>query len=482
VSALLAKTLRSTTFKQALVFIGVFGAAIIALLIYVYVSTASYVRGRADDEVKSELAILRRAYVSGGRNGVVNAIERRIGDEHFVDSVYLFADASFAPVAGNLQIWPSILQGPSGWGNFNAVKGKENAALQQPLRAAFGTFPDSTHILVGKSVEALDELEDKIKTALALSIALIFVLAGAVSISVTRRTVGRIEAINEISRVIIQSGLGGRIPLRGSRDEWDELAANLNSMLGRIEALMSEVKQFTDNVAHDLRTPLTRMRGRLEKAQDQQQNSGADGTLIADALADLDNVLGMFASLMRISQIEARDRTRAFHKIDLAGIAREVVELFDAAAEAKGIRLEASGNQSVMIDGDRDLLFDAMANLVDNAIKHGGVAGRATLEVTESKGGALLSVADDGPGIPVDERQHVFKRFYRLERSRGTAGNGLGLSLVAAVARLHGANIEILNRDPGLEIRLSFPCSVRSGVEFTPSTIDVGSAAAHRRP
>jgi len=277
------------------------------------------------------------------------------------------------------------------------------------------------------------------------------------TVAVTRRTVGRIETVNNTSRAIMRSDLSQRIPLRGTRDEWDDLAANLNSMLDRLEALMTEVKQYTDNVAHDLRTPLTRMRGRLEKAFNCPRDPGGDQALIGDTLADLDGVLGMFSSLTRISQIEANDRTAAFRTVDLAEIARDVVELFDAAAEDKGGHLDAGGDQHALVNGDRDLLFDAVANLVDNAIKHGREAGRVIVEVRESGGGAVISVADDGPGIPVDKCQDVFKRFYRLERSRRIPGNGLGLSLVAAVARLHGAHIDMVDKAPGLEFRVSFP-------------------------
>ena len=384
------------------------------------------------------------------------AIARRIADERLEGRLYLFADPSYAPVAGNLAAWPSSLKDAEGWNTFNTPEAKSDAA-NRPLRVAFETLPDGSHLLVGRDIEHLDEFEARIKTALALCIVLIFVLAGVASLYVTRRTVGRIEAINTTSRSIMQSGLGKRIPLRGTRDEWDQLALNLNSMLDRIEALMGEVKQVTDNVAHDLRTPLTRMRARLEKAHGRQRDGHDDQSLISDTIAHLDGVLGMFASLTRISQIEANDRTAGFRAVNLAEIANEVVELFDAAAEDKGAHIEAAGAPLALVSGDRDLLFDAVANLVDNALKHGRDAGQVSVEVTRSDDGAAISVADDGPGIPAAERRHVFKRFYRLERSRRAPGNGLGLSLVAAVARLHGADIEMLDNAPGLKFQLRFP-------------------------
>ena len=458
---LLAKTLRSSTFKWALIWIAIFGAVVIALFIYVYWSTAGYVQGRSDRAIAAEHAMLRKIYDGAGRGGLIGAIEDRIANGPFEGGVYVLADPSFALLAGNLKVWPSTLKASAGWENFTAGEWKPDAPNRPVLRAMFDTLPNGDHLLVGKEIDNLDEFIEKIKTAFMWGIALIFVLAGVASISVTRRTVGRIEAINTTSQAIMQSGLGKRIPLRGTRDEWDQLAGNLNSMLERIEALMAEVKQVSDNVAHDLRTPLTRMRGRLEKAHARQRSGDHDQALIDDTMSDLDAVLRMFSSLTRISQIEAGDRTFAFRPVNLSKIASEVVELFDAAAEDKHAPLAAVGDQHVLVSGDRDLLFDAVANLVDNAIKYGREAGRVTVEVTRN-GDALISVADDGPGIPTNERQNVFKRFYRLEQSRRTPGNGLGLSLVAAVARLHGASIEMVDNAPGLKFGLRFPSPARS--------------------
>lgn len=453
---LLAKTLRSSTLKLALICIGIFGAVVVVLFGFVYLSAASYVEGRSDRAIAAEHALLRKTYDDGGRAALIEAIARRLADQRLDGGVYLLADASFAPIAGNLARWPAVLAGGRGWGNFNAPLQESSPAEPPLLRASFETLPNGDHLLVGQDIDELGRFAQQIKIALALSLALVFVLAGVCGVAVTQRTVGRIESINASSRAIMDSRLGSRIPLRGTRDEWDQLAQNLNLMLDRIEALMREIKQVTDNVAHDLRTPLARIRGRLEKACNAPRDAERDKALIDDTLADLDGVLRMFGSLMRIAQIEASDRTAAFRTVNLAEVAREVVELFDAAAEVKGVHLAASGDREVLVTGDRDLLFDAVSNLVDNAIKHGREAGRVSVTVTGDAAGAVMSVVDDGPGIPADEVPHVFKRFYRLERSRRAPGNGLGLSLVAAVARLHGARIETADAAPGLEIRLHF--------------------------
>jgi signal transduction histidine kinase len=453
---LLAKTLTSSTFRLALIAIGTFGVIASAIFSYVYLSTASYVRSRSDRAIMADYSSLQTTYERSGRDGLVALIEQRIADRSFASNVYLLADPSLVPLAGNLRAWPSTVTAARGWAEFRAPEPLRDAADRPLLRATFETLPGGDRLLVGRDIGDLDGFTDQMKLAVISGVALIFLLAAVASILVTRRTVGRIEQINATSRAIMLSGLDKRIPLRGTNDEWDRVAENLNLMLDRIETLMGEVKQVSDNVAHDLRTPLTRMRGRLEKAYHRQRDSGDDQSLIGDTIADLDAVLRIFSSLTRIAQIETQERKGAFRTVNLVEIASEVVELYDAAAEQDGTRLTLVGDREVLVTGDRDLIFDAIANLVDNAIKHGRTGGQVVVANETIDGRPVVSIADDGPGIPVDQYEHVFKRFYRLEQSRYTPGNGLGLSLVAAVARLHGGRIEMLENSPGLKLMLWF--------------------------
>jgi signal transduction histidine kinase len=445
----------------ALICIAVFGAVVIALLGFVYSSTASYVFNQSDRAIDVDRGVLIAAYEHGGRDELIATIGKLAAGQRLEDRTYLLADASFGTVAGNLKRWPAAFSGNPGRGDFAATESDPGAMDQSLLRLRFETLPDGSHLLVGRNVSDFAQFARKIYLALAFVVVLIFVLAAVAGITVTRRTVGRIESINATSRAImqsgLQSGLGERVPLCGSRDEWDQLAENLNSMLDRIEVLMGEVKQATDNVAHDLRTPLTRMRGRLESASSRARESAPDQALITDTMADLDDVLRMFSSLTRISQIETTTRTSGFRSVDLVEVTEAVVDLYDAAAEDKDVDLTVVGDNPVVITGDRDLLFDAVANLVDNAIKHGREAGKVIVQLSQAEADAVISVTDNGPGIPVDEHQHVFRRFYRLERSRCTPGNGLGLNLVAAVARLHDARIKLFDNAPGLKIELRLP-------------------------
>ena len=432
---LLTKTLRSSTLRLALVYVAVFSLAIFELLGYVYWTNAAHLTKVADAVVGAERDLLVQAYDSIGRDGLIALIDRRMADPHFADWSYLLVDHASARVAGNLTDWPTALSDGQG-------------------RAEF-VWPNGDRLLVARDVAELARLRENIATALVLAAVLFLVLATAAGISTARRSVARIEAINATSRNIMRRGLGERIPLRGTRDEWDELAANLNSMLDRIQQLAESSRQVSDNIAHDLRTPLTRLRGRLERATGQSIELAQYRQLVDRTIGELDEVLRTFTSLLRISQIEMRERMAAFRHLDLGEIAAEVVDLFEATAEEAGARLRLDAPRPLGIIGDRDLLFDAISNLVDNAIKYGGP--EVVVAVGSAVGKPVLSVADHGPGIPAANRERVLERFYRLERSRNSPGDGLGLSLVAAVAGLHDACIRMTDNAPGLCIELRFP-------------------------
>jgi signal transduction histidine kinase len=440
-----------------------FGLIVSAIFAYVYLSTVAYVRSRSDRTIMLEYSSLQGAHQRSGREGLLTLIQQRIADKSFSDNVYVLVDGSSGVLGGNLKSWPSTVPIPYGWTEFRAPQVLPNATKRPLIRAMVGTFPTGDRLLVGRDISDLDDFTDLMKAAVISGAALIFVLAAVASILVSRRTVGRIESINTTSRAIMLSGLDKRIPLRGSNDEWDRVAENLNLMLDRIETLMGEIKQVSDNVAHDLRTPLTRMRGRLEKAYHGPRIASDDQWLIGETIADLDAVLRMFLSITRIAQIETQARKDAFRTVNLVDIASEVVELYDAAAEQDGTHLAAVAEREVLVTGDRDLIFDAIANLVDNAIKHGRPGGNVVVSIENIDGEPVVSIADDGTGIPPEQHEHVFKRFYRLEHSRYTPGNGLGLSLVAAVARLHGVTIELLDNSPGLKVRLWFAATLNNG-------------------
>jgi signal transduction histidine kinase len=453
---LLSKTLHSSTLKLALTYVAVFSAAIFAVLGYVYWITAGHLSQQFEESLSSESASLLETYNRAGRDGLGELIEARVKDRHFDEWGYLLLDSSLNKIAGNMPTWPLEFAGTDGSGIFSLPLEPSKSRRAQ-FRGTYQTLPDGSRLLIARTVADLDRLGNAISIALLAAAALFLILAAAAALSTSRRSVARIEAINATSRQIMRSGLGERIPLRGTRDEWDELAANLNSMLERIQELAEWNRQVSDNVAHDLRTPLSRLRGRLEKASAQEPDLSGYRELINGTLGELDEILKTFSSLLRISQIETSNRTAGFVEVDLTEIAREVVDLFDPTAEQRAVRLQLLADDSVFITGDRDLLFDAISNLVDNAIKHGRERGEVTVTVLRSPDGPVLTVADRGPGISIEERKNVLRRFYRLERSRNSPGNGLGLSLVAAVVQLHDGHIAMTDNAPGLNVEVHFP-------------------------
>jgi len=454
---LLVKTLRSLTFRLALLCIAIFGLILFAFLIYILSTATKFGTEQADAVLSGNLQILRETYDELGQEGLSRILSRNANDPQAGQKLFLLADSKYNPVAGTLSEWPSSLpRAPQGTGEFELTS---DGAAPRTVRGKWTVLPGDVHLLAATDITHLRRFQHRMYYAFLFAALFIVIVSAASSVMVTRRTVARIEGINAASRAIMESDLQKRIPLHGASDEWDQLAANLNSMLDRIEFLMGEIKQVSDSIAHDLRTPLARMRTRLERASLGTRNAEEDQALLATAIVDLDDVLRMFRALTRISQIEASTQANTLRILDLSLVAKEVAELFDAAAEERGSRLEVRGGEPIEILGDRDLLFDAISNLVDNAIKHGRERGLVSISTDCHEEGAVLAISDDGPGVPANETDLIFRRFYRSEKSRSTPGNGLGLTLVAAVARAHGANIKLFPNRPGLTIELQFPPS-----------------------
>jgi signal transduction histidine kinase len=275
----------------------------------------------------------------------------------------------------------------------------------------------------------------------------------------SRNVLRRVEQVNRTAERVMRGNLSDRVPLKGTTDEFDQLAANLNNMLDQIERLMAGMREVSDNVAHDLRTPLARLRARLELSligsQDAKEpEEGAQTEAVRAAIDEADRLLATFNALLNIAEAESGARRSPAEPLDLAQTARAAAELYEPVAEEKGCALKLDVEPGIMIRGDRHLLSQAVANLLDNALKYGG--GEVKLSAHQHDGRAALEVSDTGPGIPETEREAVFDRFVRLEPSRSTPGNGLGLSLVRAVARLHNGTVALGDNHPGLKVRLEF--------------------------
>ncbi len=446
---------RSFSFRLAFTYMALFGASVLVLLGFIYWSTAAYMSQQTDATIEAEITGLAERYDMDGLAGLIDLINERLSRKPTGSSIYLLTTAFNTPIAGNLNQWPATRANAEGWLNFRLENSSQNEI--HLARARSFTLSGDFHLLVGRDIYELEETQQRIIRALILGFLITLMLGGIGGVVLSRRVVRRLESINTISREIIEGDLSRRIPLQQSGDEFDTLAANLNAMLDRIEELMDDVRRVSDNIAHDLRTPLARLRNRLEQLRSEAQSSHSDTQLAEQALADADGLLQTFNALLRIARIETRQRREGFKTVEIAPLLRDVVELYEPLADEKGQALELVINDPLSLHGDRDLLFQALANLLDNAIKYTPPKGsiRITLEKRDDRG--RITVADNGPGIPATEQQAVLQRFYRLEKSRTSPGSGLGLSLVAAVAKIHGITLQLKDNQPGLRVVLGFP-------------------------
>ena len=458
---------RSVTWRLAIGYGTLFGVSVLALLVFIYWSTAGYMTRQMEAVIEAEVRGLAERYRIGGVSGLRRLVTTRLASNPASPSIYLLADPAFRLLAGNLDGWPEAARSTDRWIEFTLYAAGDTPRPEvHRARARHFVLPGGYHLLVGRNVRDLEEMRSAIVRAVVWGVGVTAALAVAVAWWMRRSVAARIESINRTSRRIMEGELSERIESHGSGDEFDELVANLNAMLERIESLMDDVRRVSDNVAHDLRTPLGRLRTRLEQLRDAAGDK-ASAALADAALGEADQMLATFNALLRIARIETERRRHAFVRVDLAAIGDDVADLYAPLAESRGITFRHSGI-AAPVDGDADLLFQSLANLLDNAMKYTPPGGAVTLHITTDDDTVTAVVADSGPGVPTEEREAVLRRFYRLEPARSTPGSGLGLSLVAAVAQLHEATLTLEDNSPGLMVRLRFKLGGQPGFLSAP--------------
>ena len=452
------RILRSSTFRLVLLYMALVSGSVLVLFGFIYWATAGFMDRQVDVTIEAEIQGLAEQYRRRGLGGLKTVIAERVARDPAGASVYLLVDADLQPVVGNLSRWPVAPVSEEGWLDFSLRERGPDGTEEHRARGRAFLLVGNLRLLVGRDVRDLEATRSLILGALGWGLAISVGLALAGGLMMTSSMVRRIEAINDTSREIVEGDLARRIPTTGAGDDFDKLVANLNGMLDRITGLMDTVRQVSDNIAHDLRTPLTRLRSRLEIARAQQGAGDPEArAAVEQAIEEADALLATFQALLRIARIEAEQRREGFAAVELGPLLTDVAELYEPVAAEREQVIALQVADGISVDGDRDLLFQAVANLVDNAIKYTPIGGRIVLGLRPVGEAAELSVADTGPGIPADQRERVFDRFHRLESSRSTPGSGLGLRVVRAVARLHGATIRLTDNGPGLRVALVLP-------------------------
>jgi signal transduction histidine kinase len=455
--------LRTQAFRIVLVYVLLFAFSVTALLFFTYWNTRRTIDAETDQIIEAEITGLNEQYQRLGVRGLDESVMSR--SLHPGQALYILADSAHRYLAGDLDSWPSITPDPGNFVEFDYER--RTSGVPETRRARGRIFPISTpvgdyYLLVAEDVHDRDVTQRMFTTTLPWTVALILVFGLLGGALMSRNMLRRLDSINRTSGEIVAGNLTRRVPVSGAHDEFDVLAENLNRMLDRIERLMKGLREVTDSVAHDLRTPLNRLRQRLEQSQARLQAAGSDTSEIERAIAETDSLIATFNALLLIAETDAGTTRGAMSPLDLASVASDVSELYEPLAEEKNVSLtliRPSGLHAgdTVIEGNRSLVSQALANLVDNAIKYTPPGGHVTIRPGLNFQGVDISVGDSGPGIPPAERPRVVERFVRLEASRNSPGTGLGLALVAAVAHFHNAELLLEDNSPGLKATLRFP-------------------------
>jgi len=387
-----------------------------------------------------------------GPTGLTGFINTRVGMQIAGERILLLTDPELHPLAGNLPAWPANIPTDAGIYTRDMTLGGH----QTQAMFVHTVLPGGYNLLVGRDQALFAPLTTRFWYGLAAAVGVLLIAGALGGLMVRRSVLVRVDGIRHAVQAIMQGDLSHRLPTHSSSDELDTLARMINGMLEQIEQLVHGVRDVSNSIAHDLRTPLAELRSRLEELSLTRPQPEETFAEVDAAVADVDRVIGVFNALLRLAEIDAGMRRSGFVAVDAAELARQAVEFYLPAAELKGITLSFHGEEPVRVSGDPVLLAQALGNLIDNALKYAGQDGTIEVAVaTGADGRARISVADHGPGIPDEEKPKVPGRFYRGDVSRGTPGVGLGLSLVESVARLHGGDLELLDNDPGLRARMA---------------------------
>ncbi len=446
--------MRSSAYTLAASYIGL---AIVALALFaapLWYAWQVTINDNRAEVLQQDSTRLSAVFERSGIAGLSDFIRERVGLQIVEERMLLLVDPQLQPLAGNLPAWPADI--PAAAGTYT-IKSRLNGKSAQ-LVLVRTNLPGGYSLLVGRDVSRFQPLAHRFWYGLAAAVGILSLVGVLGAILIRRAILSRIQTIRQTAMAIVQGDLSRRLPAQRGGDELDTLSGTINRMLEQIEQLFRGVRSVSDSIAHDLRTPLAELRSRLEELSLTRPGPERTFEEIDAAVSDVDHVMRIFNALLRLAEMDTGLRRSGFVETDVAATLAEAVEFYLPAAELKEVQLVYRDHGPLSIAGDPLLLAQAIGNLIDNALKYAGEQGTVIVESERlADGTALLSVSDNGPGIPDDEKPKAAERFYRGEASRVSPGVGLGLSLVQAVAKLHGGQLELLDNRPGLRAQMRIP-------------------------
>jgi signal transduction histidine kinase len=430
-------------------------AALVAFAVPLwYAWNVSIFSGR-EEILRDDAQRLSEVFAHEGVAGLTAHIKARVAMQIAAERTLLLTDSAYRPLAGNLAAWPRELPDTPG---EHAVMVDDLAGKHTHTLLVRSTLPGGYHLLVGRDLSLFLPLERRFAWGLTAAVTFLFVVGVAGAILIRRELLVRVEGIRQTVAAIMQGDLRHRLPTRRSGDELDTLSQTLNGMLDHIEHLIAGISNVSNSIAHDLRTPLAELRSRLEELSLTRPPPSETFAEIEAAVADVDRVMRIFSALLRLAEIDSGARRSGFVRVDAAAVAAEVVEFYEPAAEQKGVVFSFQTSGEAAVAGDPVLLAQAVSNLIDNSLKSVSERGAISVRVGPRADGSVeIAVSDDGPGIPDADKPKAAERFFRGDTSRGSPGVGLGLSIVDAVAKLHGGVLHLLDNHPGLIARMVLP-------------------------